>query len=188
MIAKIYRPFIITGPSAVGKSSLAKAILKKLKNFRPSTTYTTRPKRTKMSEDKIMHYVTRTEFKKLILNGKLLEWAEVYNNYYGTDAATLKRHLKKHHVLINIDVQGANLIRKKLANTVSIFILPDSLTFLARRLEQRGTPRRVKNIRLRTAAKEISQAPYFDYQIKNYNGRFEQTLARLLKIIKKEVK
>lgn len=188
MPTKKYRLFVITGPSAVGKSSLARAVLKKLKNFRPSTTYTTRAKRKGLAEDKIMHYVTRREFKKLIQDGKLLEWAEVYKNYYGTSAAAIELTLKKCHVLVNIDVQGARLIHKKMTNVVSIFILPDSLKFLANRLDQRGTPLKIKKLRLKTAAKEIRQAKYFNYRLKNYNGRFKETLTKLLKIIRKELK
>lgn len=188
MTTKTYRTFIITGPSAVGKTTLAKAVLKKIKSFRPSTTYTTRLKRKGPAEDKIMHYVNRREFKKLIRQGKLLEWAEVYKNYYGTSAEALQQSLKKHHILINVDVQGANIIRKKLANVVSIFILPDSMKFLAERLDQRDTSPGIKKIRLRTAAQELKQAKNFDYQIKNYNGRFSKTLNKLLKIIKKELK
>lgn len=188
MQTKKHHLFVITGPSAVGKTSLAKEIFRKYKNFSPSVTYTTRPERKGTTEDKIMYYVSEAKFKKMIKADRFIEWALVYQNYYGTSKNALLRRLAKKNVLINIDVQGALQIIKIFPEATSIFILPDNLQFLASRLTQRGTPLKVKKIRLATAAKEIKQAKKFTYQVKNYNGRFKQTLNKLLKIAQKELK
>jgi len=176
---------IITGPSAVGKTAVAKGVLKKLKKFRPSVTYTTRDKRKKYSEDKIMRYVTVRQFRKLIKDNKLLEWARVYGNFYGSSAAALKRKLKKYHVLINIDVQGAQIIKRKVKPVVSFFIKPDSINHLRQRLEARDMPKRDRKLRLRSAKLEIARAKIFDYQIINRQGKLAQTINQVIKILKK---
>ena len=177
---------IITGPSAVGKTTIAIGVLKKLKNFRPSTTYTTRPKRKEMSEDKIMHYINEKDFRQLIDNDDLVEWAQVYGNFYGTSKKELLKTLKTHNVLLNIDVQGAKIIKKKFPKNISIFILPEKIEDIKERLAQRkNMPEAIKKRRLEAAKEEISQADAFDYQIINYDGRLKESVEKIIKILKK---
>lgn len=176
---------IITGPSAVGKTAIAKGLLKKLKNFKPGVTYTTRGKRKKYSEDKIMRYVSIARFKKLIREKKFLEWAEVYGNFYGTSRAALERKAKKYHLILNLDVKGARMVMRRVKNPLSFFIQPDSLSVLKQRLDARDMPARDKKLRLRQAKNEMAQAKNFDYQIVNRQGHLEKAVRQVLKIVNK---
>ncbi len=174
---------IITGPSAVGKTTVAKEVFKKLPNFKPSTTYTTRLKRKKSSEDKIMHYVDEKTFRELIDSGELAEWAYFFGNFYGTSLAALQKDLKTHNVLMNIDVEGAKIIKKKFPKNISIFILPDDITYLKKRLIDRRLTKKDINLRLERSEEEIAQSSKFDYQIINYNGKQQIAIDKIVKIL-----
>ncbi|MDD5749907.1 MAG: guanylate kinase [Patescibacteria group bacterium] len=177
---------IITGPSAVGKTSIAIGVLKKMKKFRPSTTYTTRPVRQESSEDKIMLHINEDQFRQLIDNGDLIEWAQVYGNFYGTSKEALLETLKKYHVLLNIDVQGAKIIKKKFPKNISIFILPEKIEDIKQRLATRKKmPTAIRKRRLDAAKEEIDQAKYFDYRITNYDNRLEESIEKIVAILKK---
>ena len=177
---------IITGPSAVGKTTIAKELLKKLKNFKPSTTYTTRPKRKSSSEDKVMHYVNENKFRELIDNDELIEWAQVYGNFYGTSRLALTETLKTHNVLLNIDVQGAKIIKKKFPRNISVFILPEKIEDIETRLTARkDMPLAIKKRRLAASKEEMAQADEFDYQVINYDNHLEIALDKIAKILKK---
>lgn len=176
---------IITGPSAVGKTTIAKLVLKKLKNFKPSTTYTTRPKRTKQSEDKIMYYVSEKEFRNMIDDGKFIEWAQVYGNFYGTSKEALEETLKKHNVLMNIDVQGAKTIKRKFRRHVSIFIMPEKMENIVTRIKARSMDKVMKKRRIEMAKTEMEQSDLFDYKIINYNNQLDKAVDKVLKILRK---
>ncbi|MBT4209445.1 MAG: guanylate kinase [Candidatus Komeilibacteria bacterium] len=175
---------IITGPSAVGKSTIAKEVLKRLKNFKPSTTYTTRPKR-KEAEDKIMYNISEAEFKEKIDNNEFIEWAHFYGNFYGSDKKAVEEGLKTNNILMNIDVEGATIIKKKIDNNVSIFILPGSIKKIKERMDKRNMPEPMKKLRLKRAKEEIDQASNFDHQIINYDGKLEQTVDKVVKILER---
>lgn len=177
---------IITGPSAVGKTTIAKEVLKKLKNFKPSTTYTTRTKRKTSSEDKIMNYVSEKDFRLLIDNDELIEWAQVYGNFYGTSRLALTETLKTHNILLNIDVQGAQIIKKKFPKNISIFIMPEKIEDIKERLMARkDMPMVIKKRRLEASKEEIAQANQFDYKIVNYDNHLEIAVDKIVKILKK---
>lgn len=176
---------IITGPSAVGKTTVAQLILKKIPNLKPNVTYTTRAKRDWSKEDKIMKYVSEQKFKKLIKHNGLLEWALVYGNFYGVSRLDTLKMLKKNSVLLNIDVQGAKTIKKKFPECLSFFIKPASLQELKKRLKARPIDNLTRQRRFRAAKKELSQAQIFDYQIVNYEGKIKETVKKILKILKK---
>jgi len=176
---------IITGPSAVGKTTIAKEVLKRLKNFKPSTTYTTRPKRDKESEDKIMYYVSEKEFRTMIDDDKFIEWAQVYGNFYGTSKEALEETLKTHNVLMNIDVQGARTIKRKFRRHISIFIMPEKMEDIETRIKARKMDKVMKQRRIEMAQIEIEQADLFDYKIINYNNQLEKAVEKVVKILKK---
>ncbi|MFA6307371.1 MAG: guanylate kinase [Patescibacteria group bacterium] len=176
---------IITGPSAVGKTTIAKEVLRRLKSFKASTTYTTRPKRDKDTEDKIMYYVSETEFRSMIDDDQFIEWAQVHDNFYGTSKKALEETLKTHNVLMNIDVQGAKIIKKKFAKHISIFILPEHIEDIASRIQQRDMTKIMKNLRIENAKLEMSQADHFDYKIVNYNNKIELAIEKIVKILAK---
>ncbi len=175
---------IITGPSAVGKTTIAKALLKKLSNFKPAVTYTTRQKRDWQTEDKIMNYTDVKNFRQMIDNDEFIEWAQVYDNFYGTHKPSMDKILKKDNVLLNIDVQGTKIIKKKIPNCITIFILPESINDIKQRLAERPVSDTIKKKRLVTAEEEIAQSKDFDYQIVNYNDKVEQTITKIANILK----
>lgn len=176
---------IITGPSAVGKTTIAKGVLKRLKNFKASTTYTTRSKRIKDTEDKIMHYVSEPEFKIMIDDDKFIEWAQVYGNFYGTSKEALRETLKTHNVLMNVDVQGAKIIKNKFPKHISIFILPEQIKDIETRIKQRKMDKVMKARRIEEAKSEIAQAEHFDYRVINYNNKVEEAIKKVVKILAK---
>lgn len=176
---------IITGPSAVGKTTIAKEVLKRLKNFKPSTTYTTRKKRDKESEDKIMYYVSEKEFRTMMDDNKFIEWAQVYGNFYGTSKEALEETLKTHNVLMNIDVQGARTIKRKFRRHISIFIMPEKIEDIETRIKARKMDKVMKQRRIEMAKIEMEQADLFDYKIVNYNNHLEKAVEKVLKILKK---
>ncbi len=175
---------IITGPSAVGKTTVAKELLKKLKNFKPGVTYTTREQRNWSAEDKIINYISKDEFRKMIDDDQFMEWAQVYDNFYGTSKKDILKILEKHNVLLNIDVQGAKIIKKKFPKTISIFILPEHIDNIKERLAARPMKESIKKKRLKAAKDEISESNKFDYQIINYNNKLDKTVNTIAKILK----
>lgn len=176
---------IITGPSAVGKTTVVREVLKKLPNFKASTTYTTREKRKKASEDKIMFHVSKEEFRELIDQGQFAEWAQFFGNFYGTSLPHLKEELKTHSVLMNIDIEGAKIIKKKFPRHISIFILPDDISDLKKRLDARDISAKDKRIRFARCQEEIEQADKFDYQIINHDGEPDIAVDKIIKILEK---
>ncbi len=176
---------IITGPSAVGKTTITKILLKKLKNFKPSITYTTRKKRKGEKEDKIINYISKKKFRKLIDENIFLEWAQIYNNFYGTVKKETLKILKKNNVLLNIDTQGALIIKKKHLKCLTIFIMPESIKNLEKRLEKRKISQTIIKKRLNHAKNEILKSKKFDYIITNYNNHLNLTIEKLLRILTK---
>lgn len=176
---------IITGPSAVGKTTVAKIVLKKLKNFKPAVTYTTRKKRENQKEDKTIHYISKKRFKDLINEDNFLEWAQVYENFYGTSKKETLDILKNNNVLLNIDTQGALIIKKKFPKCLTIFIMPENIDSLKKRLEKRKSSKAIINKRFEQAKNEIAQSLKFDYRITNYNNCLDETVDNIIKILKK---
>jgi len=176
---------IITGPSAVGKTTVAKIVLKKLKKFKPAVTYTTREKRENQKEDKIIHYISKKKFKEMINEDNFLEWAQVYGNFYGTSKKETLNILKNNNVLLNIDTQGALIIKKKFPKTLTMFIMPENIENLKKRLEKRKSSKAIIKKRFEQSKNEIAQSNKFDYQIINYNNRLNETVENILKILTK---
>ncbi len=160
---------IVSGPSGAGKSALATAVLSQLDGLAFSISYTTRAPRGNERDGVEYRFVSTAEFKELIQSGELLEWAEVYGNYYGTGHRFIDARLGEGvDVLLDIDVQGARTIRAKKPNAVAIFILPPSYEVLRTRLENRKLDKDyIIEQRLRIARQEIVQYCDYDYLIIN---------------------
>jgi len=182
--------FIISGPSGVGKTSVAKGVLKKLTFLKTSVTYTTRNKRLGKKEDKTIIHVTEDEFRQKINGGDFLEWAIVHDNFYGTDKKTILARLANNSILMNIDVQGALQIKNKLPkNTVLIFLKAENLTELIRRIKQREKmPEAIFQLRLKNAKKELALAKKYDYTVYNKSGQVQRAIAQIQSIIKQELR
>ncbi len=175
--------FIVTAPSGAGKSSLLQALIKQDPSLGLSISHTTRMPRPGEMDGREYFFTTVPDFLEKQKNGDFLESAKVHDNYYGTSRrAVLERLAKGKDTLLEIDWQGALQIKKLIADTVSIFILPPSIAILEERLQKRGQDtQEVIAKRMQTAGEEISHASEFDYVIINDN--FDLALSQLAAIV-----
>jgi len=179
-------PFVISAPSGAGKSTLVRGLRERLPGIGFSVSHTTRQPRAGERDGVEYHFVNRSGFESMIRSGEFLEWAEVHGNLYGTSVAALEARLAVgDDVVLDIDVQGAEQVRKKLVDAVSIFILPPSREALRRRLEDRGSdPVEVVERRLANATRELAQAHRYDYLI--VNDDVEQATGELCCVVRAE--
>ena len=175
--------FILSAPSGTGKTTVCQLLKQKLSNLKLSISHTTREPREGEHEGKDYHFISQKKFEKKIQNGEFLEWAKVFNNYYGTASESIRQHLNKgEDVLIELDVQGAQSLRKINYKAVFIFIMPPSLKELEVRLNKRGTENINKiQYRLEESKKEIQQSILYDYILTNID--VEETANNLQSII-----
>lgn len=161
--------FIISAASGTGKTTLVSRLINHNPNIRVSVSHTTRPPREGEVHGKHYYFVSREEFGSLIQQNVFLEHAEVFGNFYGTSAAALNEMCAQgFDVILEIDVQGAEQVRKAMPEAISIFILPPSMHVLEQRLHQRQTDSdEVIAQRLTEAADEIQHAFAFDYIVTN---------------------
>jgi guanylate kinase len=176
--------FIVSAPSGAGKSTLVKGLLQLVSNLAFSVSYTTRQPRGQELNGKEYHFVDRTVFEKMIEEDKFVEYAKVFDHYYGTARASLEDILKiGKDILLDIDTVGASQVRKKIPEVVSIFIMPPSYEVLRKRLEHRkqDNPETIQK-RLRWAAeKEIFQYENYDYVV--INDDFSQAMESMRSIV-----
>jgi guanylate kinase len=174
--------FVISGPSGCGKSTLVKHILNELDKVEFSVSYTTRKKRETEKEGKDYFFISEKEFKRLIQEDKLTEWAVVHENYYGTPKRELEKKTGGGDLLLDIDVQGATQIKEKVKKAVFIFILPPLFPELKKRLEERSQEHKEAiNRRLEVAKREIRHYYQFDYII--INDRLDEAVEELKAVI-----
>ena len=182
--AKAGNLFVVVAPSGAGKTTLVDALLKREPNIRLSPSYTTRAPREGEKDGVDYFFISRPKFEEMIAAGEFLEHADVYGNYYGTSRKWIEGELAgDHDVLLEIDWQGAEQVRKLFPDMVGVFILPPSLHELRRRLEMRGTdkPEAIAR-RMASARDEISHVLEFQYII--VNERFEAALSDLQAIVR----
>ena len=163
--------FIVAAPSGAGKSSLVAALLAEDRLVRLSVSHTTRSPRPSEVNGVDYHFLHRDTFLRMAANGEFLESAEVYGNLYGTSQRWIDDTLSGgHDVVLEIDWQGAQQLRKIFSGVISIFILPPSLEALRARLEGRkqDSPETIRR-RLAAAKEDISHVVEFDYVIINNN-------------------
>jgi guanylate kinase len=179
--------FIISAPSGSGKSTLVSQLRTLVEGLDFSISYTTRALRGSETDGREYHFTTRAEFERMIGAGDFLEWAEVFGNYYGTAVSALS-HAKNagKDLLLDIDVQGAVQVMKKLPEAVSIFILPPSPEVLERRLRNRSaaehvTSETVIQSRLAEARNELKQM--WDYKYALVNDVLDEAVAELRAIV-----
>jgi len=163
--------FIVSAPSGAGKSTLVNAAVAEDPRLMLSISYTTRAPRPGEQNGREYHFVDRTTFVRMVEAGEFLESAEVHGNLYATSQKQIAAALDSgHDVVLEIDWQGAEQVRRTFPDAVGIFILPPSMDELRRRLISRGQdPETVIQQRLAAAADEISHAAEFDYAIINNN-------------------
>ena len=161
--------FVITAPSGAGKSSLIDALLKEDPRLKLSVSYTTRPPRPGELNGREYHFVDDATFVAMLGRGEFLESAEVHGYRYGTSQAVIRNALEHgEDLVLEIDWQGAQQLRRLYPECVGVFILPPSVEELERRMRVRGQDAdAVIRRRLASAEEEISHAPEFDYAIIN---------------------
>jgi guanylate kinase len=178
--------FIVSAPSGAGKSSLVKAALAEDKRLTLSISFTTRPPREGEVNGREYHFVDRKTFEAMLERGEFLESAEVHGNRYGTSQKWItEARAKGLDIMLEIDWQGAQQVRKTFPDAVSIFILPPSpaLKELERRLRGRGQDSEQDiQRRLRDAREEIGHAAEFDYVI--INKDFEEARRDLAAVVR----
>ena len=175
--------FIISAPSGSGKSTLVKRLMDSDDNLAFSTSVTTRKPRKGEIEGESYEFITREEFIPLRDSGELLEWAEVFGNYYGTSRQALARAKRQgRDLILDIDIQGAAQLKEELPDAVSIFILPPSRQELASRLRNRSSDSdEVIERRLRDAGREVLNYELYDYIL--INDQLDESLAQLRGIL-----
>ena len=161
--------FIVTAPSGAGKTTLVSGLLDRDPMVRLSVSYTTRAPREGEVDGRHYHFVDVATFRALRDKGEFLEWAEVHSNYYGTSKAWLEEQTRSgKDILLEIDWQGAQQVRKVFPKAVGVFIMPPSLEELERRLRGRGTDSEdVIARRVLGARGEMRHVAEFDYVIIN---------------------
>jgi guanylate kinase len=161
--------FVIAAPSGAGKTTLVKALVERNPELRFSISYTTRKKRVTEVEGRDYFFVSESEFEALKAKGELLESALVFDNQYGTSRSQVEEYLADgHHVILEIDWQGAQQVRQSMPDCTTIFILPPSRGELERRLRDRKTDSdTVIERRLNDALGDMSHWSEFDYVIIN---------------------
>ncbi len=176
--------FIITAASGTGKTSLVKELLATTDNLTVSISHTTRAPRPGESDGVHYHFTTVDEFKRLIDESAFLEYAQVFDNFYGTTRQAVERLLHDGvDVILEIDWQGALQVKEKFSDAVMIFILPPSRDALRSRLSNRGQDSdEVIEKRLAGSLTEMRQYDKFDYVV--INDDFAEALADLQTIIK----
>ena len=178
--------YIISAPSGSGKSTLVNELLKLVPNLNFSISYTTRALRGSEQNGKQYHFVPSDEFERMIGADEFLEYANFDGNYYGTSRQFLKDAGQKgHDLLLDIDVQGAEQIKQKLTDAVSIFVLPPDRKTLESRLRKRSEDaEEVIARRLLAASREIENYNKYDYIL--INDDLEESIDRLRAIVLSE--
>tara|TARA_B100000029_G_scaffold145601_1_gene140773 strand:+ start:1362 stop:1973 length:612 start_codon:yes stop_codon:yes gene_type:complete len=177
---------ILSGPSGVGKDAVLSRMRELKEPYHYTVTSTTRSKRDGETEGKDYIFISQNEFKKQIELGGFLEWAEVYGNYYGVPRDQVKSALKTgSDVIIKIDVQGAQTIKKLAPMALYIFLAPPDTDQLEKRLTERMTesPESL-TLRLKTAAEEMRSASWFDHIVINHENQLDSAVSEIQNIVK----
>lgn len=184
-LQKPYKMFIISGPSGVGKTTVAKAVLRGCPWLVTTVSYTTRIQRVGKQEDKTMVHVDEETFRDRVNRGEFLEWAVVHGNLYGTDRATVEERLRNHHLLLNIDPQGALQIKRKMPDaSILIFLRAESASELVRRINRRQPMHPGElSARLASARRELKLARHYDYVFLNARGKVRDTITKVTALI-----
>lgn len=174
---------VLSAPSGGGKTSLARALVARRHDVQITISHTTRAQRP--GEENGVHYyfVDKAEFEQMITNDEFIEYATVFDHYYGTSTKALEKLiLTGKHAILDIDWQGARNVRQKFPDAVSVFVMPPSKEALERRLrERRQDSDQVIARRMRDAEEQMSHKDEFDIIITN--DEFEETANKLNRIL-----
>lgn len=177
------RIFVVSGPSGSGKSTLIREARQKVPDLGYSISHTSRPPRGKEKNGVEYHFVSRENFQKRIDSGEFVEWAEVYQDLYGTSVASLRSQITAgRDVIMDIDVQGARNIKDHFKDAILIYVLPPSMEVLEKRLRERRTDdEKTIRTRLTKAGMEIKNCVSYDYLL--FNDQLDQAVEELKSIL-----
>lgn len=177
---------VISGPSGAGKGTLCKELLNQVPGLNYSVSATTRAPRAGEENGVNYFFYSRPEFEELIAQEEFLEWAQVYNNLYGTPRSYVDNMLRQNKdVILEIDIQGARQVKQRFPQGVFVFVVPPDLNELARRLRERKTDTEEEiNKRLGLAEEEMEYAKEYDYIV--VNDDLTKAVNDLKAIIEKE--
>ncbi len=180
------RLYIISSVAGGGKSTLIRKLLAEFPEILFSVSCTSRDKRPMEQNGLDYYFITKEEFQKKIQEDYFLEWALVHDNYYGTPKDFILNGLNQNKkIILDIDVQGAENVKKKIPSAISIFILPPSQEVWLERLKNRGTEsREALEKRIKNGLKELNYKDKFDFRI--INDTLERAYTELKEIIWKE--
>tara|TARA_B100001013_G_scaffold332928_1_gene249510 strand:- start:401 stop:1018 length:618 start_codon:yes stop_codon:yes gene_type:complete len=155
---------VISAPSGTGKTTVVRALLAKNNNMVASVSYTTRSKRANELDNEDYNFVSSTAFESMITNGDLLEYAKVFDNYYGTPKKEVDEQLNSgKNVILEIDWQGAMQVKQKVPDCLLLFLLPPSKKELMSRLQKRGTDTNEQiKMRFDEALNDVKHFEHFD--------------------------
>lgn len=174
--------FIISAASGTGKTSLVKSLLEMMPNLYVSISHTTRPKRAYETDGIHYHFVEKNEFESLIQTNQFLEYATVFDNYYGTSKTWVEQQLQQgKDIILEIDWQGAQQVKKLIQDAIKIFILPPSYETLKTRLIGRGDDSDLINKRMESARNELIHYNEYDFIV--INDDFELALTELKSLV-----
>lgn len=176
--------YIVSAPSGAGKTTLVRLLLQNDSSVQLSISYTTRAPRLGEADGREYHFVDLETFRDMVARGEFIEWAEVHGNCYGTSRLWIASEMAAgRDVLLEIDWQGAQQVRKLFPAAIGIFVMPPSMDELVRRLTGRATDSdEVIARRLAVARDEMRHVAEFDYVI--INGELQQALGDLLSVVR----
>ncbi|MDD2500867.1 MAG: guanylate kinase [Geobacter sp.] len=174
---------VISAPSGAGKTTLCNGLVTRFPALKESISYTTRQPRAGEQDGVDYHFVSVERFKQMITENGFAEWAEVHGNFYGTAIATLEQaRVDGIDILLDIDCQGARILKDRGINGLFVFVLPPSMTELRRRLESRSSDaKEVIERRITRATEEIREARWYDYIV--VNDRLDEAHEALASIV-----
>lgn len=174
---------VISAPSGAGKTTLCNALVSRFPALKESISYTTRQPRQGEQDGVAYHFVSVDRFKQMIAEDGFAEWAEVHGNFYGTAIATLEQaRVDGIDILLDIDCQGARILKDRGINGLFVFVLPPSMAELRRRLESRSSDaKEVIERRIARATEEIREARWYDYIV--VNDRLDEAHEALASIV-----
>jgi guanylate kinase len=183
----VARVFVITGPSGVGKGTLIRGLMERLKALQLSVSATARAARPGEQDGVDYHFLTREEFDRRVAHGEFVEHADYAGRSYGTLRSELEDRVRGGvPVVLEIEVQGARQVRAAMPEAVQVFIAPPSLDALRARLTGRGTDDSAEvERRLRVAEQELAAQPEFGHVV--VNDRLEEALDQLTTIVSQEL-
>lgn len=174
---------VISAPSGAGKTTLCNGLVSRFPALKESVSYTTRLPRPGEQDGVDYHFVSVTCFKQMVAENGFAEWAEVHGNFYGTAIATLEQAQKDGiDILLDIDCQGARILKDRNVDGIFVFVMPPSMKELRRRLESRSSDAaEVIERRIVRAAEEIRESRWYDYIV--VNDRLEEAQEGLAAIV-----